>query len=238
MARRRCPPPGPSASCGALRADNPEVTAVEARFVHLVATRGPLAADRARPPGPAAGLRHRGRHWSRRPRPPRTPPRCWWSPASAPSAPGRRRPPTSPASAAWRPSPASSAACATRSPGRCDDPRALARALADRMTETVLASAEEAAGPVRRRPAAPAADHRPGLRSRGGAGPGRPPAGAGAVARRDRLPGPGLRPPGPRSHRRRADDVRPGQQRALPAQDLQRRVRHRRRAASRSRCSR
>ena len=35
-----------------------------------------------------------------------------------------------------------------------------------------------------------------------------------------------------RPHRRRADDVRAGQQRALPAQDLQRRLRHRRRAAA------
>ena len=35
-----------------------------------------------------------------------------------------------------------------------------------------------------------------------------------------------------RSHRRRADDVRAGQQRALPPQDLQRRLRRRRRAAA------
>ena len=57
-------------------------------------------------------------------------------------------------------------------------------------------------------------------------------AGPGAVARRDRLPGRRLPRAGPRSDRRRADDVRPGQQRALPAQDLQRRVRRRRPAAA------
>ena len=38
--------------------------------------------------------------------------------------------------------------------------------------------------------------------------------------------------------RRRADDVRAGEQRALPPQDLQRRLRDRRREAARSRCSR
>ena len=38
--------------------------------------------------------------------------------------------------------------------------------------------------------------------------------------------------------RRRADDVRAGQQRALPAQDLQRRADHRRRSSSRARSSR
>jgi hypothetical protein len=40
----------------------------------------------------------------------------------------------------------------------------------------------------------------------------------------------GVPRPGPQPHRRRADDVRAGQQRALPAQDLQRRVHHRRAA--------
>ena len=45
----------------------------------------------------------------------------------------------------------------------------------------------------------------------------------GAVRRRDRLPGRRLHRARPQPERRRADDVRAGQQRALPAQDLQRR---------------
>ena len=57
------------------------------------------------------------------------------------------------------------------------------------------------------------------------------PAGPGAVGRRDRLPGPRLRRAGTRPHRCRADDVRAGQLRALPPQDLQRRLHHRRQAA-------
>ena len=57
------------------------------------------------------------------------------------------------------------------------------------------------------------------------------PAGPGAVGRRDRLPGPRLRRAGTRPHRCRADDVRAGQLRALPPQDLQRRLHHRRPAA-------
>ena len=56
-------------------------------------------------------------------------------------------------------------------------------------------------------------------------------AGPGAGRRRDRLLDEELRHARSRSDRRRADDVRAGQQRALPAQDLQRRLRDRRRKA-------
>ena len=56
--------------------------------------------------------------------------------------------------------------------------------------------------------------------------------------RRDRLPASTrFARARPRSDRRRADDVRAGELRALPAQDLQRRLDRRRRARSRSRCS-
>ena len=55
---------------------------------------------------------------------------------------------------------------------------------------------------------------------------------AGPVRRRGRLPRRGLHRAGPQPHRRRADDVRAGQLRALPAQDLQRRLRRRRRRAA------
>ncbi|MNU74263.1 hypothetical protein D3C71_637600 [compost metagenome] len=51
----------------------------------------------------------------------------------------------------------------------------------------------------------------------------------GAGRGRDRLPGGRLHPPGPQPQRRRTDDVRAGQQRALPPQDLQRQLHHRRR---------
>jgi hypothetical protein len=66
-------------------------------------------------------------------------------------------------------------------------------------------------------------------RGQGGARARQPRLGAGAVGRRDRLPGRRLRQQAaPQSQRRRADDVRAGQQRALPAQDLQRPLRRRR----------
>ncbi len=52
-----------------------------------------------------------------------------------------------------------------------------------------------------------------------------------AVGRRDRLPGARLHRAAPQPDRRRADDVRAGQQRALPAQDLQRALHDRRRRA-------
>ena len=77
-------------------------------------------------------------------------------------------------------------------------------------------------------------------RDRAGAGRGTRRARAGergdgprALARRDRLPARGVPPPGPRSDRRRAHHVRAGELRALPAQDLQRVVGDRRRAAGR-----
>jgi hypothetical protein len=62
------------------------------------------------------------------------------------------------------------------------------------------------------------------------AGKGQRRTGPGAVRGRDRLPGRELQPHGAQPDRRRADDVRPGQLRALPAQDLQRRLGDRRAA--------
>jgi phosphoribosylformylglycinamidine synthase len=129
----------------ALRADNPEVTAVEARFVHLVATRGPLTADeRARldqlldygtvaqvvasaaPEGDTTTLLVVPRFGTISP----------WS---------------SKATDIARICGLSAVVRIERGvryqvAGQVDDPRALGRALADRMTETVLASAGEAAG--------------------------------------------------------------------------------------------
>ncbi|XQU67685.1 hypothetical protein OJJOAM_000416 [Cupriavidus sp. H18C1] len=73
-----------------------------------------------------------------------------------------------------------------------------------------------------------AALHRPGRRPcRAGRGQRRD--GPGAVRGRDRLSGRCLRQAGPQPDRRRADDVRAGQQRTLPPQDLQRDLDHRRR---------
>ena len=70
---------------------------------------------------------------------------------------------------------------------------------------------------------------RPGWRARGpGRGERRPR--PGPVRRRDRLPDRELHRPGAQPHGRGADDVRPGQLGALPAQDLQCRLGHRRRA--------
>ena len=72
-----------------------------------------------------------------------------------------------------------------------------------------------------------------------GAGPGQRRAGPGPLPRRDRLPGRRASPPcGREPHRRRADDVRAGQQRALPPQDLQRRASPSTASSSRARCSR
>ena len=61
-----------------------------------------------------------------------------------------------------------------------------------------------------------------------------PRAGLRAGPRRDRLPVRGVHGARPQSHRRRADDVRAGEQRALPPQDLQRDLDDRRRRGSRS----
>jgi hypothetical protein len=61
---------------------------------------------------------------------------------------------------------------------------------------------------------------------------GQPRAGPGAVRRRDRLPARELPAHRAQSDRRRADDVRAGELRALPPQDLQRRLGHRRRTAA------
>ncbi len=75
---------------------------------------------------------------------------------------------------------------------------------------------------------------RPGpaaARAAGWAGAGQPRPGPGPGAGRDRLPARTFRRAGPRPGRRRADDVRPGQLRALPAQDLQCHLDHRRQAA-------
>ena len=60
-------------------------------------------------------------------------------------------------------------------------------------------------------------------RGRDGAGGGQRRIRPGAVGRRDRLPARRLRAAAAQPERRRADDVRAGQQRTLPAQDLQRR---------------
>jgi hypothetical protein len=96
----------------------------------------------------------------------------------------------------------------------------LSHLLHDRMTQTVLRSFDEAAG-FRARGAAPCGTSG---RSGGESDLGLP------ERRRDRVPAAGLRRDGPRSHGRRAHHVRAGEFRALPAQDLQRRLDHRRRA--------
>ena len=71
-------------------------------------------------------------------------------------------------------------------------------------------------------------------RARGGERRARSRAGEG----RDRLPRRRVPRDGPRPDRRRAHDVRAGQLRALPAQDLQRRLDRRRQAAAEAACSR
>ncbi len=84
-----------------------------------------------------------------------------------------------------------------------------------------------------RRPTRAAAGARGPARSRPrGAGAGERRVRPGAVGRRDRLPRRRLHRPCAQPERRRADDVRAGQQRTLPAQDLQRRLHDRRREAA------
>ena len=79
------------------------------------------------------------------------------------------------------------------------------------------------AGAVRRPAAARTGADRPGR-----AGRGQPAPGPGPGRRRDRVPARPLWRAGPRSVGRGTDDVRPGQFRALPAQDLQCQLEHRR----------
>ncbi len=116
-------------------------------------------------------------------------------------------------------------------PLRAKAERALAEAIHDRMTETVVGGLGEARRLF--------AHHAPGplatvdLQGGGpqGARGGQFGDGPRARARRDRLPRRELREDGAQPHRRRAHDVRAGEQRALPAQDLQRLVDHRRQGA-------
>ena len=132
----------------------------------------------------------------------------------------------------------SSAPSATSSSGEIVDEVGFVRVLANGMTESVLERPSDAARLFER--PAPRALGRVALGPDGRAAlaRGKPRAGAGALARRDRLPLRRLPDDGARSDRRRADDVRPGEQRALPPQDLQRRLRGRRREAGRRPCSR
>ena len=106
----------------------------------------------------------------------------------------------------------------------------LAPPLHDRMTEAVLRGRGAAARAVRAAAAAAAAPRvtRPAAARRCSSG--QPAAGSGAVRGRDRLPARELSRARARSDRRRADDVRAGEFRALPPQDLQRQLDHRRRA--------
>ena len=115
----------------------------------------------------------------------------------------------------------------------------LAPALFDRMTEMVLFDAR--ARPQRlfeHAPPQPLARDLAGRGARRRWSAANRRAGSRAVGRRDRLPAREFHAPRPRSDRRRADDVRAGELRALPPQDLQRRLDHRRQPRSRSRCSR
>ena len=85
---------------------------------------------------------------------------------------------------------------------------------------------------VRRRGAGTGRHHRPARRRPRGDSNGQSPSRPGTVSRRDRLSGRRLHHRGPQPERCRTDDVRSGQLRALPPQDLQRVLGHRRRAAA------
>ena len=161
--------------------------------------------------------------------------------AWAPSRPGPPRPPTSPTTAAsrvhrvervteYRHRPEERPARRRQAAGRGRARRPCAALLHDRMTESVLAERDAAAHLFAEQPAEPM-EHVDVLA---------------AAARRWRRPTASSAWPCPTtrsttwSHvvhrarpqpdRRRTDDVRAGQQRALPPQDLQRRLHHRRRA--------
>ena len=150
---------------------------------------------------------------------------------------GRRRPPTSRRTAGSPRSRASSEASAStsrrerRSRLSAADRAALLPLLHDRMTEAVLPRLEDAQALFAHVPPRPLATHSAaGGRPRGDRARerrARPRARAG----RDRLSRRRLSPHGTRSDRRRAHDVRAGQLRALPAQDLQRALDRRRRRA-------
>ena len=112
-----------------------------------------------------------------------------------------------------------------------DELQAAAMLLHDRMTESVAFERDAALHLFDKQPAEPLVHVdllAPGPRRAGG---GQQPVRPRAVRRRDRLPGRRVQGPGAQPDGRRADDVRAGQQRALPPQDLQRAVPHRRPAA-------
>ncbi len=220
-----------------LRTAAPSITDVSARYVHWAASDAELDASDPRDRRDAAHLRTPCRSRRRRARTPR------WSsspPGSARCRRGRRKPPTS-RTAAASPYDAWSGSSSTRSPPPTPSAPveldACADLLHDRMTESALPYRRRlgvavhrarggADGPRRR------ARPRPYL-PRGGQRHVRP----GALGRRDRLPRRLVHDPRAQPHRRRAHDVRPGELGALPPQDLQRRLRGRRRRRRRSLCS-
>ena len=151
---------------------------------------------------------------------------CWSRRASARCRRGRARPPISPTSAGSAPCGGWSAARCTSSTPAAALPQAELRELGallhDRMTESLWIG-HARAGPVSRRGARGRCAWWRSVRD-GHAALARANAELGprAVERGDRLSGRGVRHARARSHRCRAHDVRAGQFRALPAQDLQR----------------
>ncbi len=108
----------------------------------------------------------------------------------------------------------------------------IAPLLHDRMTETLLAERPQRGAAVRRARAAARARRRRARRRPRGARARQRRDRPRAVGRRDRLSGGAVRGAAAQSDRRRAHDVRAGELRALPPQDLQRRLGHRRPASA------
>ena len=203
----------------------PEAAAVYAEFVHFVDASAALSEDeqavldRLLEYGPRIAAGRAARAAS-----------CSWCRARAPSRPGPPRPRTSRATAAWRACAASSAAPPSASPARAAGAarEQLARARAGAARPDDADGARAAGG--RRRPlrrAHAAAAHHGGRAGRRPRPRWSPPTGElGLALAEDEIDYlvDALRRAGARPHRRRADDVRAGQQRALPAQDLQRRA--------------
>ena len=213
-----------------LRSLAPTVTDVAVHFEHFVNLERPLTDSEQRVLDGAARLRRRRAAAAA----PAGDNGSTWCRGSARSHRGLRRPPTSRRSASCRCG-ASSAAASSSSPcARCSptpSARRIAPLLHDRMTETLLTERPKqeqcCSRSTSRGPCAPSTCSAAAARALERANAD---IRSGAIGGRDRLSRGAVRSAEAQPDRRRAHDVRASELGALPAQDLQRRLGHRRRA--------
>ena len=206
-----------------LAAAVPGVRQVSSRYWHFADVDGALDRDEQRPDPRASCSSTAPRMEAAEPK---GHARCWWSRGSGRSRPGRQGDRHRPQ---LRPAPGAKARARDRATGStargsaARSSRSCSALLHDRMTETVLPELEEAARLFAQHAPRPLRDGRRARRRTGGARVRRT-ASSGLALSPDEIDYLVAALPEARAEpdRRRADDVRAGELRALPAQDLQR----------------